>query len=228
MRCVDCANAARGRPASAPIVHEYSGENRENTVKTFGFVLAAVMAVALSACFPPTTTHPVGTTLGIKTDPVLAGTWKADPSPDDPPGKFYYFHFLQAKDGGLLVLLVPSSSGDESDVIVAKITTARFARFGIMNATLIQSPDGNPMEGVLNPIPILYRLDDKGRMTLFLPDEDATKDAIKAGKIAGDAGQSGTTDAVITADGPALDAFIQSTAGQALYKKPMTILTKID
>ncbi|HTP78012.1 MAG TPA: hypothetical protein VMJ73_13660 [Rhizomicrobium sp.] len=196
-------------------------------MKTFGLALAALAALALSACYPPTTTHPVGTTVGLKSDPALIGTWKSGPDPDRKPGEFYYYHFLTNKDG-ILVVMVPSTGGEASDVIAADITTAQFGKFGVMNATLVPPPDSDDKEPMPHSVPILYRTDAEGRITLYLPDEDATKDAIKAGKIAGDPGKSGTDDAVITADGPALDKFIASKEGQALYTKPFAVLTKLN
>ena len=38
--------------------------------------LAGLIAVALAGCFPPSTSHPVGLTAGLKADPALVGTWK--------------------------------------------------------------------------------------------------------------------------------------------------------
>jgi hypothetical protein len=61
---------------------------------------------------------------------------------------------------------------------------------------------------------------------LYQMNEDATKAAIKAGKIKGDVGQGQFGDAVITADQAALDAFIASPQGAALFSEKFATLTK--
>ena len=196
-------------------------------MKTFGLILAAAAALALSACFPPTTSHPVGTTIGLKNDPLLAGTWKADPAPDEKDGKFFYYHFLPGKDGTILAALAPSN-GEPSDLILVRLTTVRVGAVGFMNARLLPGPDGDSSGEPPGTIPVLYRLDAKGRLLLFTPNEDAVKEAIKAGKIAGTTGETSSGDAVITADGPALDKFILSPAGRALFSNPIGVLTKLE
>lgn len=196
-------------------------------MKTFAPILAALAALVLSACYPPTTTHPVGTTIGIKNDPLLDGTWKAEPEPDSTSGKFYYYHFLTAKNESILAVLVPSA-GAANDLMLFRLTTARFGKFGIMNARLEAGPESDGSEQPPGSVPVLYRVDAKGKLTLYLLDEDATKEAIRAGRIAGDAGKAGTDDAVISADAPTLDKFFQSRTGQGLFKKPFAVLTKVN
>jgi hypothetical protein len=196
-------------------------------VKTIRLALLALAALALAACYPPTTRHPVGTTIGLKNDPLLLGSWKAAPQSGSKENEFYYFHFLPSKDGKILAVLAPNG-GTASDLILVKLTTVRLGAVGILNARLVPGPDSDSSEQPPGTIPILYRLDGKGRLLLFTLDEDATKNAIRAGKISGTAGKSGTDDAVITADAPALDKFFRSPVGLALFTNKFETLTKMN
>jgi len=153
-------------------------------VKSIRLALLALAALALSACYPPTTKNPVGTTIGLKNDPLLLGTWKAAPQSGGKENEFFYFHFLPAKDGTMLAVLVPHG-GSASDLMLVKVTTVRLGAAGILNARLVPGPDSDSSQQPPGSIPILYRLDGRGRMLLFMLDEDATKKAIHASKIAG-------------------------------------------
>ena len=195
-------------------------------MKTFRLGLLALAALVLVACYPPITRHPVGTTIGLKNDPALLGNWKAAPQSDSKENEFYYFHFLPSKDGTMLAVLVPNG-GSASDLILVKATTVRMGAVGILNARLVPGPDSDSSDQPPGTIPVLYRVDAKGRMLLFTLDENATKNAIRAGKIAGTTGDSGSGDAVITADAPALDKFFRSPAGLALFKNQFETLTKM-
>jgi hypothetical protein len=195
-------------------------------VKSIRLALLALAALALAACYPPTTKNPVGTTIGLKNDPLLLGSWKSAPQSGGKENEFFYFHFLPAKDGTMLAVLVPHG-GSASDLMLVKVTTVRLGAAGILNARLVPGPDSDSSQQPPGSIPILYRLDGRGRMLLFMLDEDATKKAIHAGKIAGTTGKADTDDAVITADGPALDRFFRSPAGLALFKSPFETLTKM-
>ena len=75
-------------------------------------------------------------------------------------------------------------------------------------------------------IPLLYVV--KGRtLTLYLLDEDKTKEAVKAGKLAGtvEPGESG--DVQITAEPEALDAFMAKPEAAELFKVLM-VLKKVE
>jgi hypothetical protein len=187
--------------------------------------LMLCLGLALSACFPPTTSHPIGTTVGIKNDAVLEGTWKTLPQPGG-RGDGYY-HFLPQAGGGFVVVVVPAH-GPASDLIVATVSTARFGAFGFMNAKLANS-DGRPVPGgPSGTTPLLYRFGPGGTLSLCIIDSDATKAAIRAHKIAGDAGKADSDDdAVITADPETLDRFFQSPAGHALFMKRWIVMRKV-
>ena len=197
-------------------------------MKSIRLAFLALAALALAACYPPTTKHPVGSTIGLKNDPLILGSWKAAPQTGAKENEFFYFHFLAGKDG-ILAVLVPNG-GAASDLVLVKLTTVRVGAVGILNARLVPGPDADTSNSSDDPagtIPVLYRLDARGRLLLFTLDEDATKNAIRAHRIAGTAGTSGTGDAVITADAPALDKFFRSPAGLALFKSQFQILTRM-
>ncbi len=196
-------------------------------MKAFPAVLALAAALLLSACFPPATVSPVGTTVGLKSDAALIGTWKG--TGDD--GKPAYFHFLKHGDDSIDALLVVTGPKAE-DWNYVTLTTAALGGSHFMNARLLLSngkPDsdntGAPPHG---SVPVLYRIDAKGILTLSMLDEPATKAAIRAGKIAGTVEKGDMGDAVITAPPAVLDKFIASPAGLALFRKPFFTLHKVD
>ncbi len=195
-------------------------------MKKFPAALAALALLALAACYPPTTTHPVGSTTGQKPDPVLVGLWKGAPANKDERGAYY--HFLPQLDGSTRVVIVQTGDQPDADVILVSMTTTRLGQYRFMNARLVTS-EGKPVDASpAGTVPVLYKIDAKGAMTISLMDEKAAKDAITAGKIKGTIEKGEYGDATITADPAALDKFLQSPAGLALFKKPFVILTKME
>ncbi|HEY2032093.1 MAG TPA: hypothetical protein VGH02_00250 [Rhizomicrobium sp.] len=189
--------------------------------------LAAALSLLLASCFPPTTTHPVGTTAGLANDPALTGLWRGKMKNDEQ--RDVYFHFLPSADGTMTVVLVQGGTEPDGDWSVASITTATVGNNHIMNARLTFN-NGKPDEEDMarNTMPLLYRFDGPNHLTLYLMDEDATKAAIQAHKIAGtvEPGQFG--DAVITALPKELDAFMASKKGAALFGERFATLTKME
>ncbi len=185
--------------------------------------LALVAVLALAACYPPVTLHPIGTTAGVQQDPVLSGTWKGT----DAQGKPGYVHFL-ARDNGAATMVVLLPAQGSGDVVIAVVTSVRFGHFGYLNARLTEANGEELKDQPPGTVPVLYRLDAKGTLTLALMDETATKAAIAAGRIKGTAEKGETGDAVITADPKALDAFFASPAAAALFAAPFFTLHKVD
>lgn len=181
---------------------------------------ALCAALTLAACYPPTTSHPVGV---ASPDAALTGTWRGT-NDDGKPG---YIHFLRKEDGSFTALLVETGAKAE-DWNVVTLTTAKLGASRFMNATML-SNDGKPEDGApRGTVPVLYRIDAKGQLTLAMMDEDAVKAAIKAGKIKGTVGDGTLGDATITADTSVLDNFLQTPAGLALFDKPFFTLNKAD
>jgi hypothetical protein len=191
----------------------------------FRVALALFTALLLSACYPPTTSHPLGGTAATTPDPALLGVWKGAPRSAGERG--VYFHFLGRLDGTITAIMVQTGNQPDGDYAVFKLTTVKLGANRFMNATPLSS-DGKPDDGLHGTVPVLYRIDAKGALTLCLMDEAATKAAIRAGKIKGTIGQGDDGDAVITADPAALDKFMQSPAALALFAKPSTTLKKVE
>ncbi|MEI9887066.1 MAG: hypothetical protein WDN08_11305 [Rhizomicrobium sp.] len=192
-------------------------------MKTFPAALALAAALILSACYPPTTSHPVGTTAGLKSDPALSGLWVGK----DADGKPGYFHFLPQSDGSITAVIVEGGDKPDADWMIATLTTATLGDKHYMNARLT-STNGKTEEGAPSgTVPVLYRIDAKGTLTLAMMDETPTKAAIKAGKIKGTPGQGDMGDAEITADPTALDGFFKSAAAASLFDKPFFTLHRV-
>ncbi len=189
--------------------------------------LAVAAALLLAGCFPPTTTHPVGTTATIANDPALTGLWrgKSDQSTDE---RGLYFHFLPAGDNTITVVMVQAGSEPDGDWMVASITTATLGGNHIMNVQLKFSDGKAEDDDRPGTIPLLYRFEGPNRMVLYLMDEDATKAAIQAHKIAGTVEQGQFGDATITASPKDLDAFLATKKGAALFGERFATLTKME
>ncbi len=186
-------------------------------------IVAALAAMlVLAACYPPTTSHPLGTTGGARPDPALSGTWKGINS----DGKPFYLHLLPQSDGTLSAVLVESGPKAE-DWNVVTATTATLGANRYMNARMLWT-NGKPEGAPPGTVPVLYRFDAKGALTFALMDEDAVKAAIAAGRIKGTVEKGQFGDAKITADPKALDAFFASPAVTKLFADPLFTVRKVE
>ena len=185
-------------------------------------VIALAATLALAACYPPTTSHPVGTTAGLRPDPLLSGTWTGI----NADGKPFYLHFLQQSDGTLSAVIVESGPKAE-DWNVVTATTATLGANHYMNARLLWT-NGKPENAPAGTVPVLYRLDAKGTLTFALMDENAVKAAIAAGKIKGTVEKGQFGDATITVDAKALDAYFAAPGVTRMFAKPVFIVHKLD
>jgi hypothetical protein len=186
------------------------------------YVFALAATLALAGCYPPTTSHPVGTTAGLKPDPVLTGTWKGVNS----DGKPFYMHFLPQSDGTLSAVIVESGPKAE-DWNVVTATTAVLGANHVMNARLLWT-NGKAEDAPAGTVPVLYRLDAKGTLTFALMDENAVKAAIAARKIKGTVEKGQFGDATITADVKTLDAYFSTPGVTAMFAKPLFSVHKVD
>ena len=190
-------------------------------MKHLGIALVLAAAVALSACYD-TTTHPLGTTAGIKPDPALTGTWRGVNS-DGKPG---YFHFLPQTDGSITVVIVEDGTGS-NDWNVATITTTKLGPNRLMNARLVEG-DGKPVtDQPAGTVPVLYRIDAQGTLTLALPHEETLRAAVKAGRIKGHNADGAYGDVTLTADPKTLDAFFAAPDTAKLFSEPFYTLHRV-
>ena len=190
-----------------------------------GQAFALLAVLALAACYPPVTSNPIGTTAGVKQDPIFIGTWKGA----DSRGKPGYAHFLADDNGAdTMVVLVPAHGSGDADVVIAVVTSVRFGSFGYLNARLAQASGEDVKDQPPGTVPVLYRIDAKGTLTLALMNETAAKAAIAAGRIKGTVQNGSDGDAVITADPKALDAFFASPNAVKLFAPPFYTLHRVD
>jgi len=189
--------------------------------------VALCCTLLLAACFPPVTKTPIGGS-AANPDPALLGLWKGNMANSD-SREPVYFHFIRKKDGGMTVLMVSADKKNEDGALAAVANATKVGGNRFLNARLIpldnaESADDDGPDGT---IPVLYRFEGR-RLTLYLMNEDATKDAIKAKKITGtvEPGQFG--DATITADQQELDRFVTSGEGQKLFSDKFAVLTRMD
>jgi len=189
-------------------------------------VAALACAFLLTACLPVTSKTPVGTTAGLGADTALYGTWKGH-SPDSENKDDGFFHFMQAKDGSITAAVIMARGNSDDGWTIFSARTATLGRNRFINAVETFDKDA-PAEGDLKNanIPLLYVV--KGHtLTLYLLDEDKTKEAVKAGKLKGiiEPGENG--DVQITSEPAELDAFMATPEAAGLFKV-MMVLRKVD
>jgi hypothetical protein len=192
------------------------------------FRIAAALAVALllAGCLPVTSKTPIGTTVGLGADTALHGSWKGH-SPESTDQNDGFFHFMKAKDGSMTVALILAAGGSDDGWTIFNAHTATLGKNHFLNAVETFDKDA-PADGDMKNanIPLLYII--KGRtLTLYLLDEDKTKEAVKAGKIKGEVEPGDSGDVVITADAGELDAFMAKPEAAELFKVLM-VLKKVD
>lgn len=193
-------------------------------MKALSFAVLGAAALFVAACLPVTTENPVGTTAGFKPDPALAGSWRAS----DKDGTPAYLHFWSRPNGKMLAIIFESPhQHSDGSASMFELETAMLGANRYMNAREL-GDDGKPNEPRRPSFPLLYSIAGHKTLTLSLLDEEATREAIKSGKVKGEIepGQSG--DIRITADTAALDKMFASAQGRALFRKPLLVAHRLD
>lgn len=191
--------------------------------------LCAGLALMLAGCLPVTTTSPVGTSTGLGADLALIGTWMPVPEKDSQPDAPGYFHFFRAEDGTLMALLVSTGSDKKTgEWSLYRMTSATLGGRHFLNVRAVSDNGRAAKDADLGNIPILYRIDVHGRLSLYLIGEDKAKQAIADGAIDGTAGEGHGGDAVLTASAEKLDAYLASDDGAGLFTEKLVTLKKAD
>jgi hypothetical protein len=196
-------------------------------MKAIRIVFALIAALSASACLPVSSKSPIGSTQGFVIDPSLIGTWKGAANGEKVAS---YFHFLPGRENTIMAVVVtPSSEDDQGGWGAFALQTVKLGSSYFMNAQEV-SDNGKVAsdQSAQNTTPLLYKISDDGKLTLYMLDEKATAAAIKAGKIAGTVEPGDFGDVAITADPEALDAFFQTPEGLALFTTPFAVLTRAD
>jgi hypothetical protein len=195
-------------------------------MKAIRFAVLGLAALFVAACLPVTTTNPVGSTVGFKADPALIGLWKGHGEDgDDQDG---YFYFLRNEDGSITAILITPGK-DTDDWATFTLETATLGPNHLMNVREgLKNGKPNDEELAKANIPMLYRIERDGKLTLALLDDEATAATVKAGKIQGTIEPGTSGDVHITAEPAAQDAFFATKEGEALFSKKLVTLTRVN
>ena len=194
------------------------------------FALLAAAMLFVAACLPVTTRNPVGTTTGFKQDPALVGLWKARPDKDDKDDdKQGFIAFLNAGEDGTMTGLMIAPAKGAGDWGYYKLKPATLGANHFLNAWAVMNDDrpADPDEAKSDFL-LLYRFGKDGRLMLYLLDEDATRAAIKSGRIKGEIAPGSMGDVHVTAEPKQLDAFFAGKQGAALFVKPFAVMNKVN
>ena len=185
--------------------------------------LASVLCAALTcACLPVTTKTPVGSTTGFAPDRALVGVWRGANDAHE-KNDIAFIIFVKNDDGTMTAILPEDDRWSTYSVRAATLGGHNF-----MNVRGLLE-NGKPADDELagQQFPMLYSV--KGnRLSLMLVDEKRAAAAIRSGAVAGTIEPGEYGDVHITADGAALDAFMQSDAGLALFSGKPLLMTKVD
>jgi len=197
-------------------------------MKVLRFALFAAAALIVAACLPVTTKSPVGTTAGFKQDPALLGLWKAEPDKDSPEDKPGYIAFLNAEEENTMTGIIIDPGKESGDWSTYRLRLAALGTNHLINAWGVLN-NGKPTDEdeAKADVLLLYRFGKDGKLTLALLDEDATRVAIKSGKIKGEIEPGDMGDAHITAEPKELDAFFATKEAAALFVKPLIVLDRV-
>lgn len=198
----------------------------------------AVLALFAAGCAGVTTTHPIGSSSGLKPDAALVGTWLAygenqtDLERTEDGKVATYFHVLPAGKDTLAIVVVslPKKSGEEGG---AELYRAACGQAGDNHFLNIVALDRLSEDAIVHPkegsVPVFYRFEATGDLALYLPDEDKFKVAVETGAIAGTVKKNKITmdgkeydtgeDVVITAEPKNLDAFFAKPESVTLFEK---------
>lgn len=194
-------------------------------MKTFRMAAAACAVFLLAACYPVTTASPVGTSVGFSTDPALAGLWRAEMTQSK--DEVVYFHFLPMEDGSFKVVIVSGSEKLNGEWSVARVKAANLGDGRFLNAEMVFNDGKRESDSSHGTVPLLYRFESNGRVSLFLISEDKAKEAIQSGAVAGTIEPGDFGDVKLTAEPYDLDKFFAGDEGTALFTEKFATLTKV-
>ena len=191
--------------------------------------LALAAALFVSACFPPTTRTPLGSTVGFKSDPALNGMWRGQNSDKDAPG---FIGFVKNADDTMTAVMVsPGLNNDagEWETFALKLATLGGKHYMTAHATFakdkaVKSGDDDAIGDII----LYYRVQRK-TLALYFADEKKLAAIVKAGKLHGTVSDdTSSPDVALTSDGPELDKFFASPAAAALFVKPAVTMTRVE
>jgi hypothetical protein len=193
-------------------------------MKTLRIALAAGLALLLAGCYPVTTKHSAGTTVGLGRDAALIGAWKARPTKDDQDDQPACLGIFKSERKLIGEFKPCAPTGDKKDVMRFVLTTAVLGERRILNATMTEM-DGEMLTGekAAAPFPLLYRIEG-GTLSLFKLSDEKISAAADKGLI--EANKNDNGDWVITAPPEKLDAFLADPANES-YFEPLMVLDRM-
>lgn len=194
-------------------------------MQAFRAAIAIFGILLMAACYPVTTAAPVGTSVGLSADSALAGLWRAEMahSKDD----VVYFHFLPMEDGSFKVVIVSGGEKLNGEWSVARVTAASLGASHFLNAEMVFNNGKRETNSSHGTVPLLYRIEAGGRVSLFMISEEKAKDAVQSGEIAGTIEPGDLGDVTLTAEPDDLDKFFSSDEGAALFTEKFATLKKM-
>jgi hypothetical protein len=215
---------ARPTQADAALGPAWAGIRRQG-MKAFRMLVAASALFLLAACYPVTTASPIGTTVGFSTDTALAGLWRAEMAQSD--DEVVFFHFLPMDDGSFKVVIVSGGEKLNGEWSVARVRAASLGSHHFLNAEMVFNNGKQESDPSHGTVPLLYRYESHGRVSLFLMSEDKAKEAIQSGAVAGAIEPGDFGDVTLTAEPDDLDKFFAGDDGAALFTQKFATLTKV-
>jgi len=187
-------------------------------------LLATVLTGFLAAgCLPVASRSPLGSTAPPQTDRKLTGTWNGRFGASD---RISTITFYPPRAFAMRVVLVaPGGTQDRGSRMVFEARSVKLGNNSYLDVREIEDR-GKPAERKIAHVPVLYSLTGDRRLSLYLIDERAARQAIAQRRIAGAVGAGQFGDVTITASPAALDTYFASAAGRALFKKPLGVFRR--
>ena len=188
-------------------------------------VACTAFELILTACLPVSTISPLGTTVSPAPAPLLTGMWRGRLGTSASPA---YIAIYPAHDGlRKIVVLGPPNSSEDGGLMVFEARAAMLGGNTYLDTRDVDDDRKTP-EAKLAHVPVLYKTSADGHLALYLIDEKVARMSIEKGAIAGTVEPGEFGDVRITADPATLDRFFASSAGRALFTRPLGILQRVN
>jgi hypothetical protein len=195
-------------------------------MRVLAFASCIIVALLCASC--TTTKYPIGASTPQTPDLAIVGTWQSSNG---------FLHIIPEYKDRFVVAFVNEPPGKKPALDVAQATTAlvgtnRFLNVGSLSGDLQNSfvwlDDNAVSNGDKKDIshksswPWLYRLTAEDELKTCFIDNEAAAAAVKSGAVAGTADSEKPPTVSIDAEPTALDRFMTSPAGTALFKGCLT------
>jgi hypothetical protein len=185
------------------------------------FVALALAALSLSACV--SLKEPIGTSVGFKNDPALEGLWVSHPDKDN---AITWAHvILNDNDTMTVIGISPRHDGQKAAWGTLEMTTVKLGANRYLNERETGDNGGPPKDASFaagSSASAYYRVAGD-TLTIYMLNTDRVAKDVDAGRIAGIVHRDDKSDMVqsveVTADGPALDAWLAKPDAPKLFEQ---------